>query len=97
MARYRTLGAFIEASNSGSFIRRDDVSPGVLGKSVWLGMISPEGGYLPVEHFISRRRDEVAAWLREAGARGLGRSGPASNNRRGLVFELDRVLVNALF
>jgi len=95
--RYRTLGALIEASNDGSFIRREEVSPNVLQMHVWLGMVSPDGGYLPISHFISRRRDEVAEWLRGYGARKLGRNGFAHDCQRGLVFELDRVPVNALF
>jgi hypothetical protein len=95
--RYRTLTSFLEASNSGSFIRREDVSPRVLNAWIWLGTVSPEGGYLPSEHFVARERAEVAAWLREMGARGLGRSGPASDYRRGLVFELVQVSVNELF
>jgi hypothetical protein len=99
MARYQyqTLRAFLEASNEGSFIRREDVAPNVLQKSVWLGMVSPEGGYLPFAHYASQSRADAAAWLREHGARGLGRSGPASDYRRGLVFELVPVSVNELF
>jgi hypothetical protein len=97
MARYRTLTSFLEASNEGSFIRRDDVASRVLRARVWLGMVSPDGGYLPIAHFVSRRRAEVAAWLQGYGARSLGRNGFAHDRRRGLVFELDRVSVNELF
>jgi hypothetical protein len=60
-------------------------------------MVSPDGGYLPIAHFISRRRDEVAAWLQDYGAPRLGRDGFAHDCRRGLVFELDRVSVSELF
>jgi hypothetical protein len=99
MARYRytTLEAFLEALNEERCIRREDVAPRVLRARVWLGMVSPEGGYLPSEHFVARERAEVAAWLREMGARGLGRSGPASDYRRGTVFELVQMSVNELF
>jgi hypothetical protein len=97
MTRYKTLGAFLEASNEGSFIRREDVAPNVLQMRVWLGMVSPDGGYLPIAHFVSRRRDEVASWLRGCGARSLGRNGFAHDRRRGLVFELVQVSVSELF
>jgi hypothetical protein len=95
--RYRTLADFLEASNGGSFIRREDVAPRVLRACVWLGMVSPEGGYLPFAHYVSRDRADVTAWLRDMGARSLGRSGPAGDYRRGLVFELVQVSVNELF
>jgi hypothetical protein len=94
---YETLDELLLALNEERHIRREEVSPKVLQTHVWLGTVSPEGGYLPSEHFVARERAEVAAWLREMGARGLGRSGPASDYRRGLVFELDRVSVSELF
>jgi hypothetical protein len=99
MARYRytTLAAFLEALHEERYVKREDVAPDVLSQNVWLGMVSPEGGYLPFAHFAARSRAEVASWLREHGARGLGRSGPASDYRRGLVFELVPVSVNELF
>jgi hypothetical protein len=95
--RYRTLRAFLEASNEERHIRREEVSPNVLQMRVWLGTISPDGGYLPFAHYAARSRSEVAAWLRDMGAHNLGRDGFAHDRQRGLVFELDRVSVSELF
>jgi hypothetical protein len=88
MTTYRNMTAVAQALNEGALILSEDVAPALLDKPIWVGLVSPEGGYLPNTWIFGTRRADVAAGLREYGARGLGRRGPGYDCRRGMVYEL---------
>jgi hypothetical protein len=90
MTTYRDMTAVAQALNEGAVILPEDVKPGLLDKPIWVGLVSPEGGYLPNTWLFGTRRADVAAGLREYGARGLGRRGPGCDYRHGMVYELEQ-------
>jgi hypothetical protein len=90
MITYRDMTAVAQALNDGAVILPEDVKPALLDKPIWVGFVSPAGGYLPNTWIFGTRRTDVAAGLREYGARGLGRRGPGYDCRRGMVYELEQ-------
>jgi hypothetical protein len=90
MTTYRDMTAVAQALNDGAVVLPEDVTPALLDKSIWVGLVSPAGGYLPNTWIFGTCRADVAADLREYGARGLGRHGPGYDCRRGMVYELER-------
>jgi hypothetical protein len=90
MTTYRNMTAVAQALNDGAVILPEDVAPALLDKPIWVGYVSPEGGYLPNTWLFGTCRADVAAGLREYGARGLGRRGPGCDYRHGMVYELER-------
>jgi hypothetical protein len=93
---YDNLDDVIQALNEEKVVRRDDVAPELLGQPVWVGMVSLEGGYLPHAYAYSAKRSDVTAWLREMGARNLGRAGAVYDYQRGLTYEVAEYLVTEL-
>jgi hypothetical protein len=93
---YDNLDDVIQAFNEERIVRPDDVAPELLGQPVWVGMVSSEGGYLPHAYAYSTKRSDVTAWLREMGARNLGRAGAACDYQRGLTYEVAEYLVTEL-
>jgi hypothetical protein len=93
---YDNLDDLIQALNEEEVVRPGDVAPELLGQPVWVGMVSTGGGYLPHVYAYSTRRADVTAWLREMGARNLGRAGAACDHQRGLTFEVAEYLVTEL-
>jgi hypothetical protein len=90
MTTYRNMTTVAQALNEGVVILSEDVAPALLDKPLWVGFVSPAGGYLPNTWIFGTCRADVAAGLREYGARGLGHRGPGYDCRRGLVYELER-------
>jgi hypothetical protein len=90
MTTYRDMAAVAQALNEGALILSEDVAPALLDKSLWVGFVSPAGGYLPNTWLFGTCRADVAAGLREYGARGLGRRGPGYDCRGGMVYELEQ-------
>jgi hypothetical protein len=90
MTTYRNMTTVAQALNEGALILSEDVVPALLDKPIWVGLVSPEGGYLPNAWIFGTCRADVAGGLREYGARGLGRRGPGYDYRRGMVYELEQ-------
>jgi hypothetical protein len=95
---YASLEELLQALNDEISVRTDEIAPALLGKPVWIGLVSLAGGYVPHAYVYAARRADAVAGLRGLGApAGLGRSGLASVTRRGILYELDEARVGDLF
>ncbi len=65
---YSTIASVIDATNDDRCIERSDVAPRVQAASIWQGMASLSGGYLPHAHCLSRRKSDCVDYLADLAA-----------------------------